>query len=274
VQFIFREMMSNIFRNRLDFDDLIFEHRNKEYGAYLLRRRYNFNVLISVLIGSFIISTLVIIPFLKTIGEKKDLSNQRKIRFVEVKMDKMELPKEDIFIPPAPPPPPANSVPNIKYIAPVVVDTVPQNEKPLPSVAEVQASNPSNDQLVAAGPGTSDDLLTGQEGEKSDEPFMIVEVKPTFKGGDIEKFREWVQKKAVYPQIAQDNGIQGKVILTFVVEKDGSVSNIKVVKGVDKILDDEAVKAIQASPKWSPGLQRGRPVRVRFFIPLVFSFSK
>jgi len=81
-------------------------------------------------------------------------------------------------------------------------------------------------------------------------------------------------KKAVYPQLAQDNGIQGKVTLTFVVERDGSVTNVKVLKGVDKLLDDEAVKAIEASPKWSPGLQRGRPVRVRFNFPLVFSFNK
>jgi protein TonB len=101
-----------------------------------------------------------------------------------------------------------------------------------------------------------------------------VEVTPTFRGGGIEKFREWVQKRTNYPQTAQDNGIQGKVIITFVVEKDGSVSNVKVMKGVDKILDDEAVKAIESSPKWSPGLQRGKPVRVRFLFPLVFSFNR
>lgn len=189
-------------------------------------------------------------------------------------MDKMEQPKEDLIIPPAPPPPPANILPNIRYVAPAVVDTVMPTDKPQPTVADVLASSSTVNQLTVSGTGKSDDLLTGQEGDKSDEPFIFVEVKPTFKGGDIEKFRDWVQKKAVYPQLAQDNGIQGKVTLTFIVERDGSVTNVKVVKGVDKLLDDEAVKAIEASPKWSPGLQRGRPVRVRFFIPLVFSFSK
>ena len=155
-----------------------------------------------------------------------------------------------------------------------MVDTLLPTERPQPTVADVLASNTTAEPLALSGTGRGDELLTGQDGEKSDEPIMIVEVMPTFKGGDIEKFREWVLKRTNYPQIAQDNGIQGKVILTFVVEKDGSVSNVKVVKGVDKILDDEAVKSIESSPKWSPGLQRGRPVRFRYYIPLVFSFNR
>jgi protein TonB len=267
-------MMNNLFSNRIDFDDIIFENRNKSYGAYLIRRRYNSAVVISILAASLIVSAFIIIPYLQTISRKNHTGQQRDVRFVEVKMDKMEQPKEDLIIPPAPPPPPANILPNIRYVAPAVVDTVMPTDKPQPTVADVLASSSTDNQLTVSGTGKSDDLLTGQEGDKSDEPFIFVEVKPTFKGGDIEKFRDWVQKKAVYPQLAQDNGIQGKVTLTFIVERDGSVTNVKVVKGVDKLLDDEAVKAIEASPKWSPGLQRGRPVRVRFFIPLVFSFSK
>jgi periplasmic protein TonB len=265
--------MRNIFKNRLDFDEITFENRNKDYGAYQLRRRYNLNVVYSLIAGSILVSSLVIYPFLKTISKKHDFSQKREIRYVEVKMDKMEPPK-DIFVPPAPPPPPAAAVPNIKYVAPKVVDTIPVTEKALPSNAEVLASDPSNVQLPVAGTGTNDDLLTGQKGVESDEPFMIVEVPPTFKGGGLEEFRNWVQKRTVYPVAAQDNGIQGKVYLSFVVERDGTVSNVKVVKGVDKLLDDEAIKAIEGSPKWSPGLQRGRPVRVRFMITLIFAFTR
>jgi len=266
--------MSSIFRSKIDFDDLVFEHRNRNYGAYLLRRRYNLNVVISILIASFIVSCFVIFPYLIALGKKHDTGQGIRLRYVEVKMDKMEPPKEDIIIPPAADPPPPNTPANIRYVTPVVVDTLLPFEKPQPSVAEVQASNPTNDQLMVSGTGNSDELLTGQEGEKSDEPFITVEVTPTFKGGGIEKFRDWVQKRTIYPQIALDNGIKGTVRLTFVVERDGSVTNVKVLKGVDKILDDEALKAIESSPKWSPGLQRGRPVRVRFFIPLVFSFNR
>ncbi|MBA4322468.1 MAG: hypothetical protein C0408_06570 [Odoribacter sp.] len=266
--------MRTLFRNKMDFDDIIFENRNREYGAYLLRKGYNLNVVISILVASLIVSFFVVFPYLQALGGKNDDGQGIRHRYVEVKMERMEPPKEDIIIPPAADPPPPNTQANIRYVAPVVVDTVLPMEKPQPSVAEVQDSNPSNDQLLVSGTGNPDELITGQEGDTSDEPFMIVEVTPTFKGGDIEKFRDWIQKRTNYPQIAQDNGIQGKVFLTFVVERDGSVSNVKVVKGVDKILDDEAVKAIEASPKWSPGLQRGRPVRVRFFIPLVFSFNR
>jgi protein TonB len=95
---------------------------------------------------------------------------------------------------------------------------------------------------------------------------------PTFKGGDLSKFRDWVWKRTNYPQAAIDKKIRGTVFLTFIVEKDGSVTNVTVIKGVDPIVDYEAVKTISESPKWSPGLQRGQPVRVRFQIPMNFMF--
>jgi protein TonB len=266
--------MSDYFKDKLDFDDLIFEHRNKDYGAFPIRKKYNATLVISILIGSILVCFSVIYPYLVINEKSNEASRQIRFRYVEMKMDKLEPPKEDIYVPPAPAPPPPNTIANIKYIAPVVVDSLPPNEKTLPSVAEVQSSNPDSSRLVVSGTGSGDELLTGQEGDKSDEPFMFVEITPTFQGGGIEKFRDWVRKRTVYPQIAQDNGIHGKVFLTFVVERDGSVSNIKVIKSVDKLLDDEAVKAIQSSPKWSPGLQRGRPVRVRFTINLDFAFTR
>jgi protein TonB len=266
--------MIDSFRNKIDFDNLIFENRNKDYGAYNLRRVYNFNVVISIIIASTIVSLFVLFPYLQSLNRKHDITQQMTTRYVEVKMDRLEPPKEEIIIPPAVDPPPANATPNVRYIPPVLVDTILPTEKPQPTVAEVLASNPSTTELVVTGTGTTNELLSGEEGVGSDEPFMIVEVPPSFKGGDLEKFRDWVQKRANYPQLAQDNGIQGKVYLTFVVERDGTVSNVKVVKGVDPLLDTEAEKAILSSPKWTPGSQRGRAVRVRFYIPLVFTLNK
>ena len=102
------------------------------------------------------------------------------------------------------------------------------------------------------------------------EPFFVVEIMPSVKGGDINKFRDWVQRRTNYPQAAIEKKLKGKIFLTFIVEKDGTVTNVTVVKGVDPLLDNEAVKAIAESPKWSPGFQRGQPVRVRFQIPLDF----
>jgi len=97
-----------------------------------------------------------------------------------------------------------------------------------------------------------------------------VDIMPTFKGGDINKFREWVQKKTKYPEEATINGIQGKVYITFIVETDGTVSDVKVAKGVDPLIDGEAVKAVKSSPKWAPGKLRGMTVRVSYIIMLDF----
>lgn len=254
------------------FDELIFENRNKDYGAYLLRKKYNSAVLISLFASIILGSSVVIIPFLSVLGKQHKTGSDTKMRYVQVQMEEMKPPENEIIIVPPPSLPPPNTQQSVKYVAPVVVDTVLPTEKTQPAVVDVQASPQEDDQLVV-GSGGDDNEIIGEEGGEADEPFILVEVKPTFKGGDIEKFREWVQRRAIYPQQAQDNRIKGRVYLTFVVERDGTVSNVKIVKGVDKLLDDEAVKAIEASPKWSPGLQRGRPVRVRFSIFLNFTMD-
>lgn len=115
--------------------------------------------------------------------------------------------------------------------------------------------------------------ISEEEEEEEEEIFIVVEDMPTFRGGDVNKFREWVQARVKYPQIAAENGIQGKVYLMFVVEPDGSVSNVSIMRGVDPALDNEAIKAVEASPKWAPGKQRGAPVRVRFSITVNFQLQ-
>jgi periplasmic protein TonB len=108
--------------------------------------------------------------------------------------------------------------------------------------------------------------------EEADEEaiFVIVEDMPSFQGGDINKFREFINKNLRYPEIAAENGIQGRVILSFVVEPNGNVSNVRILRGVDPALDREAIRVVESSPKWKPGMQRGKPVRVSFNIPIIF----
>ena len=101
-------------------------------------------------------------------------------------------------------------------------------------------------------------------------PLAIVEEKPKFMGGDQKDFTKWVSKNIVYPEIAKENGVQGRVTLQFTVETDGKVSNVIVVRGVDSSLDKEAVRVVSSSPKWTPGKQRNKPVRVRFTFPVIF----
>lgn len=109
-----------------------------------------------------------------------------------------------------------------------------------------------------------------EEVEEEAIPFMIVETKPSFMGGDDTAFTKWVMSQIVYPEIAKENGISGRVVTQFTVEKDGSVTNVKVLRGVDEALDKEAVRVIKMSPKWSPGKQRDRAVKVTFTFPVIF----
>ena len=101
-------------------------------------------------------------------------------------------------------------------------------------------------------------------------PFQLVETKPGFMGGDANAFSKWVNERLQYPEIAKENGIQGRVLLQFVVGADGKVSNVKVVRGVDPALDKEAVRVVQSSPKWTPGKQRDRAVKVTYTFPVIF----
>lgn len=101
-------------------------------------------------------------------------------------------------------------------------------------------------------------------------PFQLVEKQPSFKGGGPNEFTKWVNQRLVYPEIAKENGVQGRVTLQFTVEKDGSVTNVKVLRGVDASLDKEAVRVVSSSPKWTPGRQRDRAVKVTYTFPVIF----
>lgn len=108
---------------------------------------------------------------------------------------------------------------------------------------------------------------------EEDAPFIRVEQMPTFKGGDINDFRDWVAKRLVYPKIAAENGMQGKVIMQFVVERDGSITNIEILSSPDRSLSEEATRVVQSSPKWTPGKQRGSAVRVKYVLPVDFRLN-
>ena len=104
-------------------------------------------------------------------------------------------------------------------------------------------------------------------------PFALVEQKPMFQGGDANAFSKWVNQHLAYPDIAKENGIQGRVTLQLTVNTDGSVSGVKVLRGVDPSLDKEAVRVVSSSPKWTPGKQRDRPVKVTYTFPVIFQLK-
>ena len=118
-----------------------------------------------------------------------------------------------------------------------------------------------------------DNLPSGTNGTGTSEEnisFNLVEIKPSFMGGDANTFSKWVNDRLVYPAIAKENGVQGKVTLQFTINTDGILSNVKVLRGVDPSLDKEAVRVVSMSPKWTPGSTKGQAVSVTYTFPVVF----
>jgi protein TonB len=222
-----------------------------------------------IIFASIIGSAAVILPFVLNPPSEHIISGGN--RYVQVTMENLK-PPDEIYIPTVPPPPMSKHIDEIvRYVPPVVVDTVLAVEKPAPSNDEL-LSNTNDNQTETNNSGHGNELISGDVGSGDGDAFFLVEIMPSFRGGGLDEFRKWVQKRTNYPQEAVDKKIKGKVVLSFIVEKDGSVSNVIVVKSVNPLLDNEAVKTISESPKWTPGLQRGEPVRVRYLIPLNFNY--
>ena len=120
---------------------------------------------------------------------------------------------------------------------------------------------------------TTQVVVVEEEEVVDDTPYIKVEKMPTFQGGDLNTFRKWVQERIKYPQIAQENGITGRVVLSFVVEKDGSVTNIQVLQSPDRSLGEEASRVLGTSPKWEPGQQSSQKVRVKYTLPVMFQIN-
>ena len=168
----------------------------------------------------------------------------------------------------APPPPP--EPPKVTDILDIVADDVVVDTH-LEINMEADFSTEIIPVVYEASSGGSTVVI---EEEEEVVIFAIVEDKPTFNGRDVdEAFREWVSSKTVYPPVAQENGITGKVFVEFTIDKDGSVTDIKVIRGVDPLLDAEAARVIKMSPKFSPGMQRGKPVKVKYTFPFNFQLN-
>jgi len=111
-----------------------------------------------------------------------------------------------------------------------------------------------------------------EEEEEEQEVFFIVENMPEFPGGDM-ALRKYIAQNVVYPEIAKENGLSGKVFVQFVINQKGEVENVKIARGVDPTLDKEAIRVVQNLPKWKPGSQRGKPVKVSYTVPINFQLN-
>jgi protein TonB len=249
------------------FDDIVFEARNKEYGAYKLRKKYNRNVLIGLLIGIIIIGTAIITPYINA----KALENRAKRaeRQVEIKMENLDQPNEQVAPPPPPPPPPADVVQQQKYVPPVVVDSVkPEDNVQLMTADEAQ-TEVKNEEVVEVVQEVKEEV---KEAEVEEVPFVVVEEMPMFPGGDAELLK-YIGEHTNYPEVAKENNIQGRVIVRFCVTAKGGVSQVSILKGVDPELDAEAIRVVNTLPAFKPGKQGGKPVPVWYMVPITFTLK-
>lgn len=159
--------------------------------------------------------------------------------------------------PPPPPPPPEPETPEIIEVVEEKVDTRMEIK------SEDDQSQRQTEVYIPPPPPKP------KQEEVTEEIFVVVEEQPEFPGGQAAMMK-FLSDNIKYPVIAQENGIQGRVICNFVVERDGSITDVQVVRGQDPSLDREAIRVIQQMPRWKPGKQRGSAVRVRFTLPVVF----
>lgn len=250
-------------------NELVFADRNKEYGAFELRKDYG-RRLVMAMVGAVLFFGLVVgTPWaISKMGPEE--AAPEKVKIVEVNLDNFTEDKPEE--PPPPPeviPPPQPQIETVQFVA------VEASDKP------VEAPPPTQEDLGETTAGT-----TTQEGQKIDAPpppppppveeetfdLAAVQEQPDFPGG-MGKMYEYLQKNTKYPDMEFDAGIQGKVYVEFVVAPDGSVGQAKVVRGVSAGLDKEALRAVRSMPKWNPGKMNGKPVKVRFTIPVDFKLK-
>ena len=204
-------------------------------------------------LGLVIALSLILIAFEWTSGglnaNEYDTGDMEQIEEEIIPITRQEQPE-----PPKPPEPP-----KVTEVLQIVEDDVELED-------ELQLEDFEVDQ------DTEVEIMEFEEEAEDEEAeiFFIVEDMPSFQGKGQDGFRNWIGQNLQYPEIAAENGISGRVFVKFVVEGDGSISNVELVRGVDPALDKEAIRVIKASPKWAPGKQRGKPVRVSFTFPINF----
>ena len=259
--------------------DLIFSDKNKAYGAYKMRenspKRHSIAVILVIIIAliGFSIPTLIKMATPKQKEVMTEVTTLSQLEEPEVKQEEMKRVE-----PVAPPPPALKS--SIKFTAPVIKkDAEVRDEDEIKSqteltqtkvaisIADVKGNDEENGKDIA-------DLkqVVTQAPIEEEKVFDMVEQMPQFPGGPSELMK-YIADHMKYPTIAQENGTQGRVTCQFVVGSDGSVRDVKVLRGVDPYLDKEAIRVIKSMPKWIPGKQNGKAVSVKYTVPIIFKLQ-
>ena len=265
--------------------DIVFEGKNKDFGAYEMRKksdgRHNKAMIIVVIavVVIFFALRLVNLALEKAAANIVDEASQE---IVQVDMGEQEEPEEEeemVQLEEEKPEALPEEILNTMKVTELQI----ANDEDVKAEDEIKSQDELQESQTAFGrtdfdKGTDDlnvvrehkdEIIVEKKEPVKEEVFVAVEQMPQFPGGDAELMK-FLSKNIKYPTIAQENGTQGRVIIQFVVERDGSITDVRVARGVDPYLDKEAVRVVKSMPKWIPGKQNGKAVRVKFTVPVMF----
>lgn len=267
-------------------DDIVFENRFKEYGAYDLRKKYEANLTKAFGLGVLAVLLVSLSSFLIVRESTKEVVKTPTYRTWDLQDAPTVIPddpEESVEVPK----PLIVKVATVEF--PPIIESVPDNsdivETDLPTTKELEIAAIGNENRK--GETSIGSFQVGGEKEQNgiasspalniETPAIpdvvnISEIMPEFEGG-MEKMYKWLGKNLRYPATASKSNIQGRVVVSFIVEKDGQITDIKILKGIGFGCDEEAVRAVGKMPKWNAGRQNGSPVRVRYTLPLNFQIT-
>jgi len=255
--------------------DLVFEKRNKAYGAYFIRNIYSKNLVlasaITIIVAAFILAFPTISEFFKSAEVVEDTS-LKQVKYTDL----APPPPIDKNTPPPPKmdvPPPVKTI--IKFLPPKVTDKEEVEEEKMPTIEEVKQNDTGNEDVEGNGEEVIFDepvaAIVKEEGDE-DIIFTIVEQQAEFTGG-FEAMAKFLGKNMKYPAQARRMGVEGNVFVSFVIDKEGNISDPQVIKGISAECDKEALRVVKLMPPWKPGKQNGKPVRCRFVLPIKFKLA-
>ena len=273
--------MSKIDLVNNDWVDLVFQGRNQEYGAYQLRKGTSKRNVISVIImlaaAALIYVGISLKNFIEASTQKVAVTQVQELSALEKPKEKAEVKQKKVEIQ-QPEKVVERVKSSVKFTAPVIKkDDEVKPEDELKNQDELLNTKTAIGALDVKGNDDKDgEVLKLKETVAQPEPkpepekvFEVVEQMPSFPGGD-QALMDFLSNNVKYPVVAQENGVQGRVVISFVVEKDGSITDVRVVRSVDPSLDKEAARVVKSMPRWIPGKQNGAAVRVKYNVPVSF----
>ncbi|MDO7886181.1 energy transducer TonB [Hymenobacter cheonanensis] len=275
-------MMDNAQLANASLNDIVFEGRNKTYGAFELRRIYGRNVTRALIIGAALLALLVFIPAIA-----KMLEDRKPKEVLNLKENVlMDAPPLDETKPPPPPPPPEAPPPpppkltTVKFTPPVVKKDEEVKKEEVPDQEElkdktvatvsVKGNTDAPDLSDLSGEGTK----PVEEVVETNKVYTYVEQMPALPGGGgMGAIVAAIQKNVRYPAVDLRNQVEGRVFASFTVDENGDISDVKIVKGLSGTIDAETIRSIKALPKFIPGKQNGRSVKVSFTVPVTYKIQ-